>query len=152
MHILYGLHSWTETPQGQQALTMLTIGHTSPILSSSSQTSSHGSLPVSYQLAVLLEHALTHLTDGTYIWAPNPGYVQHASGSTKNIFGYSDFKLNTYSRNVSTLNSSVTQDVEDGTLTQDQWPLTAGRNDNAQLMVQGLVGIGRLPGGKGRGF
>jgi hypothetical protein len=92
-------------------------------------------------------YTLSHLTDGTYIRTPNRGHVPHANGSTENIFSYSDIKLNTYSRNVSTLNSTVTQDTEDGSLTRDWWSLTAGSSEDVQLSVQGF--LGRLPGGKG---
>jgi len=135
--------------QGQQPLTMLTTGHTSLILSNFSQRPSHGSMLVSCQAShTYCIH--TYSTDGTYIQTPNPGYVRYANGSTENIFSYSDIKLNTYSRNVSTLNSTVIQDIEEGSLTWDWWPLTTGGN-NAHLMVQGLVDVGRLPGVKGRG-
>jgi hypothetical protein len=91
------------------------------------------------------------LTDGTYIQIPNPNYVQHANGSTENTFSYSDIKLNTYSRNISTLNSTVTQDLEDGSLTWEWWILHTGGHEDAQLMGQDLVDVGRLPGGQGRG-
>jgi hypothetical protein len=92
------------------------------------------------------------LTDGTYIQIPNHNHVKHANGSTENTFNYSDIKLNTYSRNVSTLNSIVTQDLEGGSLTWDWWTPTTGGNEDAQDMGQGLDGIGRLPGGQGRGY
>lgn len=95
-------------------------------------------------------HKLTRLTDGTYIHIPSPDYVRHANGSTENTFSYSDIQLNTYSRNVSTLNSTVTQDLEGGSLTWDLWTLATGGNEDAQLVGQGLVDVGRLPGEQGK--
>jgi len=106
-------------------------------------------MPVSSQAGcTFLYTPLLNLTDGTYIQIPNHHYVKHANGSTENTFNYSDSKLNTYSRNVSTLNSTVTKDVEGGSLTWDWWTLTRGGNEDAQVMGHGVE---RLPRGQGRG-
>ena len=68
-------------------------------------------------------------------------------GNSSNIFSYSDAKGNTYSRQVSAVNTSITHDVQGGTLARDQ-PV-----QNVVLHPsQSIFATPRLPGRSGPGM
>ncbi|KAG9091804.1 hypothetical protein FS749_016230 [Ceratobasidium sp. UAMH 11750] len=99
----------------------------------------------SYLPNTLIPKSVIHtkrLSTGSFLTAPNGTRVV-ANGTAVQDFSYSDVKLNTYTRHVESLNSSVTSDTQGGTLTWN-WSGPWGK------LAKGAAGahdgyVGRLP-------